>query len=404
MYHYFGFSEGSEVYIRIEKADVNKREILADFVESNNFDALNGFYERRFPIDGPSMLLFKDYRGRKLREGTIYKVRYSVLQTLFNQERIGIVDDSFIIRANVNLEGFEEEVFGKAISHKELERRDPAIYFFNQTGNADQNSLQLVRSGSMYVNVKDIGQGSWNEVVADKKVIIVFDTGTHYNTKAGTLIQLLNGADKVYEDEKPALIISHWDVDHYHFLTAKSDQALSSFKFILCRDMTPSLMSRVMFTRLKRLNKNLIAVSADSRTTTLRETPLFDIYNNGRFVIFNSGNSRNRNKNGISMLIKNSTNSILLPGDQHYGQFHHFVLPVYLSYKHTHNIVVPHHGGHAGSYKYILHSKVRKGEAVVSVGCNSYGHPLLKVLKCLRNDRFKVFRTDILSKDIKVQL
>jgi beta-lactamase superfamily II metal-dependent hydrolase len=404
MYFYFGAREANEIYMRIEAMDNKKHEVLADFVESNNFDALNGFYESSFPLDGPSMLLFKNYKGRVVREGTIYILNYSVLQKLFNEGRINIVDDYFIIRAEINLQGLDEEVFGSSISHNTLERKAPEVYWFSHFGNADINAIQLPKSGATQVIIKDVGQGSWNEIHVNKQIQLVFDSGTHYSTKKNDVKRLLNGSDKIYEQSKPGLIISHWDVDHYHFLDAMSDQAIAAFSFILCRNFTPSLMSRVIFARLRKLNSNLIALSPDTRTTTLKETPLFDIYNNNRFVIFNSGVSRNRNKDGLSLLVRNSVKSILLPGDQHYGQFHHFVLPVFLSYPHIHYIVVPHHGGNAGTYKYSLHSGVTRGEAIISVGSNSYGHPFLKVMKCLTNDSFKVSRTDIHSRDISIQL
>lgn len=310
MYFYFGAAEANEIYMRVEAIDNRKREVLSDFIESNNFDALNGFYGRQFPDDGPSMLLFKNYQGRNLREGTIYVLNYSVLQRLFTEGRITVVEDNFIVRAEIDLKGFDQELFGKPVNHSTLEKRSPGVYFFSHFGNADLNAIQLPTSGAMQVIVKNIGQGSWNEIVVNNTVKLVFDIGTHYSTKRNDVTRLLNGADTAYEQSKPGLIISHWDVDHYHFLKAMSDKAITSFSFILCRNFTPSLMSRAIFARIRNLNSNCIVLPPDTRTTTLRETPLFDIYNNSRFLIFNSGASRNRNKDGLSLLIRNSGKSI----------------------------------------------------------------------------------------------
>jgi len=53
---------------------------------------------------------------------------------------------------------------------------------------------------------------------------------------------------------------------------------------------------------------------------------------------------------------------------------------------------VPHHGGATSLDQFFL--AVRARVAVVSVGPNRYGHPVLAVLQRLAEDGMRVFRTD----------
>jgi beta-lactamase superfamily II metal-dependent hydrolase len=303
----------------------------------------------------------------------------------------------------INLEGIDEDVLGQSISYSQLSNRDFFTYSFYFGGNNTIKGLSLPTSGNTFVNVRDVGQGSWNEVYIDERSHLIFDIGTHYSTKIEKVIQMFGDRNEFYQRNRPGLIISHWDVDHYHFIKAMSDHTIKSLKFILCRAFAPTLTARVILVRL-RGNTNLITVHPQDRNGEKGETPLFSLYNNDRFTIFNSGETRSRNKEGISLLIRNSNNSILLPGDQHYNQFNCFVNLQYLNYRHTHHLVVPHHGGNAGPYKYKLTSKVKKGEAVISVGKNLYGHPFERVIHSLRQESFNVSRTDIRKSDITIHL
>lgn len=398
----WGQNLDSNVYMWIESVDHPGKTVLADFVESNNFADFFGITGRLFAVDGPSMVLFTNYKYKK-KEGAIYPINKLMVERLGNENRITIVENSFIIRAEINLQGIDEDIFGKSISHRSLNSLNPHIYSF-WFGRTHGAPIELPQKGRIEIVVKNIGQGSWSEIKIDGKHQLIFDAGTHYSTKTDQVIAMYGDSDLVYQDDKPGLIISHWDVDHYHFLKAMHDSTIRAFKFILCRDFVPSLMSRVVFSRISRLNPNCIALPADSRKTSIRETPLFDCYDNQRFTIFNSGESRNRNKDGFSLLIRNSIASVLLAGDQHYRQFDLFVVPKYLNYKHVHYMVVPHHGGNAGTFTYSLDPKVRRGKAIISVGRNQYGHPFSKVMKCLNAATFRVYRTDVHEKDIMIQL
>jgi hypothetical protein len=389
-----------EIYMRIEEKDSVNGLVLADFVISEGFTLFNGLLGRNIEVGGPSMILFKKYYTRK-KAGSVYVLNVALLLRII--DRIEFLEDSFIVMLEINLEGIDEEVFGQSISYSQLSKRDLFTYNFSFGGTNTIKGLSLPKSGNTFVKVRDVGQGSWNEVYVDERSRLVFDVGTHYSTKIERAIQMFGDRNDFYRNNRPGLIISHWDVDHYHFIKAMSNNTIKSLKFILCRAFAPTLTARIILVRL-RGNSNLITVHPQHGIGEKGETPLFSLYNNDRFTIFNSGETRSRNKEGISMLIRNSNNSILLPGDQHYNQFNCFVNLQYLNYRHIHHLVVPHHGGNAGPYKYKLTSKVRKGDAVISVGKNSYGHPFEKVIHSLRQDSFNVSRTDIRKSDITIHL
>lgn len=395
-------SPDNEVHIYVESINPNSKTLLGDFIDSNNFSGFFRIVGQDFPIDGPSMILFKNYIYRK-REGSVYSINQMIISRLVQENRINIIYDSLIVRAEVNLEGIEEDIFGSSISHSTLGGRYFSFFYFH-FGSGYKESFELPNSGRTKVTVKDVGQGSWIEIDVDNKKTLIFDAGTHYSTKASTVASIYGNQDLLYQTDCPGLIISHWDVDHYHFLKVMKDETIASFKFILCRDLLPSLTSRVIFSKLDRLNQNCITVKADSRKSKIKETPLFPLYDNNRFTIFNSGNSTSRNKNGLSLLIRNTTKSVLLTGDQHYKQFNQYVLPLYLNYKHSHYLIVPHHGGNAGTYSFNLQQKVKKEDAIISVGKNNYGHPFQSYLKNLRSSAFNIRRTDIVGKDIEIEL
>jgi hypothetical protein len=55
-------------------------------------------------------------------------------------------------------------------------------------------------------------------------------------------------------------------------------------------------------------------------------------------------------------------------------------------------MVVPHHGGKAGEYKYNLIPGVKPKDAIISVG-KKYGHPRLDYVRALKFDCFRVYKT-----------
>ena len=93
------------------------------------------------------------------------------------------------------------------------------------------------------------------------------------------------------------------------------------------------------------------------------------------FNLFNSRKNENRNKESISLVIRNATKSIVLSSDLHYNQISDYIYNVHLNYKHSNFLIVPHHGGKEG--KFVLKiNKANPIEAKIYVGINKKKNPL----------------------------
>ena len=103
------------------------------------------------------------------------------------------------------------------------------------------------------------------------------------------------------------------------------------------------------------------------------------------------------------LTIKTSNNSIILSGDAHYEQISRDILPD-LNFTHKHNLVVPHHGGSAGTYIYNTSKLITLDKAIISVGVNRYGHPVANNVSSLQTSKFQIQRTDKISNDITIPL
>jgi len=120
-------------------------------------------------------------------------------------------------------------------------------------------------------------------------------------------------------------------------------------------------------------------------------------------MIYNAQHHKNRNISGIVISLKTKESSVILSGDCHYEQISVDVLP-HLNFKHKHNLVVPHHGGKAGNYIYNLPKNVTPDNAIISVGPNNYGHPMLNYTRALTIDWSRVQKTQTVNTDIKINL
>ena len=102
----------------------------------------------------------------------------------------------------------------------------------------------------------------------------------------------------------------------------------------------------------------------------------------------------NPNNAGLLMFINGLENCATLPGDANYSSAKEITDDSIQQFKSKggHYLVVPHHGGYAGSAKYTISNVVKKKHAFISFGKgNPYGHPDKKVLDSLSKDFTLVF-------------
>lgn len=391
-------------YVYVEK--VHEDTVLVDFVESGAFES---FLESIGPVSNgktyvdPSMVLVNNYNQKRLQEGVTYSLNIAAIQKIIEDNRINqYQQDSLIIGFQIDLKKDDDELLGKSKSFSEMERSELNL---EQFPNHEIPDIEI--KGDIKVLVRNVGQGSWNEIVINNRTELIFDIGTHYLTKRTDIQGMLKNKEDIFLSDKPGVIISHWDIDHYHYLIGLSDQALKSIRFFCARNYLPTMTSRMIYFKIERLigPTNMYPVEPFPKPgKSLGYAKLEKINPKAQNIIYyNSTLHRNRNQNAICLAIRKANSSIVLPADTHYTQISNCILPD-LGFENDHYLVVPHHGGNAGKFEYNLKKIKSPQSAIVSVGRNSYGHPISEHLQNLRDLGFKVLQTNSLKRDIEVVL
>ncbi|HLX54174.1 MAG TPA: hypothetical protein VKR58_09540, partial [Aquella sp.] len=315
--------------------------------------------------------------------------------------QIRIVEDSLIIGFRIELTPESPLFFGKAKSFNDNER-----FFRNMDDHSSSDNLKIpfMFKPIDKIIVRNIGQGSWNELVSNNKIILAFDFGTSYTTKKNDVRKLIGNREVEYQISYPILILSHWDVDHYHFLLAFSDVTIKSIFIFVYRSAIPNLTSRKALGRFRILNKNaLLAIPCYSPNTIPSFPQKFYFPGISSIIIYNANKSRSKNKSGIALVVRRKKICFIFPGDYDYTQISKYILPD-LNYACQHYLNVPHHGGKAGNFIYDISGKNIPINAVISVGKNPYGHPNQKNIMELKKKGFRVVRTDVMHGDYSINI
>lgn len=403
-YTYYKQKYPEDILVYVEDVDLPNEGVLLDFIdekEYQNFQSITGY---DFQDSQPSMIILTNYRGKKIQENTIYPIKPSTIQAWLDSDSISQQRiSSYLIRYEVGLQGSSSSVFGNAISISDSKETDP-FQFNRYSGGQTLNLDHLLKSGpNVAINIKNVGQGSWNEVKSDLNVKLVFDMGAAMQSSRHYVDSLIASIENDYQLSRPTLIISHWDKDHYHSLLAMSDNLLNRcFKSVICRKSPPNLTSINLLDRLRKAigRDNSFEIPAGFRSD--RKKPVrFERYSSceNQAVLYNAQTHKNRNISGIALVVKTRERSIIIPGDAHYAQLARDILPEF-NYPHKHSLVVPHHGGKAGVFNYSKPNAVKFEKAVISVGENNYGHPRSIYVDALSKSGFNVsqtrFRGDII--------
>lgn len=398
------FSDSILVYIE----EFNKIEgtVIFDFIDSDEHSSFRNLLDENVGSYSPSMVQLNNYKGRTIQENTIYAIRPKTIQSWREQELINDnILNSYLIAYIIDVAKTEENIFNESVT---LSKRFGSFGFRNFRINASEKlNISFDSRGPIAVVVRDVGQGNWNEIRFNDEVKIVYDAGAPMGASRIAVAKITGNRNNVYPASKPILVLSHWDKDHYHSLIGMSDVELkNNFSAFICRDDAPNLTSKILLKRVKNAvgAVNTFEIPADPRVarggpTTFRPLTILT----KQVVLYNSQKHKNRNISGLILTVKTSKGSIVLPGDAHYEQISRDILP-HLNYRHRHNLVVPHHGGKAGKYSYKIPSLATANQAIVSVGANSYGHPLSNYITLLNQSGFRVRLTKIANNDIRIEL
>ena len=349
------------------------------------------------------MVLINNYTQKKVQEGVTYDLNGTTIQKILQDNRITqFQQNSLIIGYQIDLKEEDDVLFGKSKSFSDIER-----FEFNIEQYPNHTIPEVEIKGDIKVLVRNVGQGSWNEIIINNRTELIFDIGTHYLTKQTEIHEMLKDKEDIFLKDKPGVIISHWDIDHYHYLIGLSNEALKSIRFLCARNYLPTMTSRMIYFKIERLIGHMSMYPIEPFPKPDKSpgyAKLQKINPNAQNIIYyNSTLHRNRNQNAICLAIRKVNSSIVLPADTHYSQISNCILPD-LGYENDHYLVVPHHGGNAGKFVYNLKKIKAPQSAIVSVGKNSYGHPISEHLQHLRDIGFKILQTNSLKKDIEVVL
>jgi beta-lactamase superfamily II metal-dependent hydrolase len=382
-----------EILITLEIYNKRDNTLLFDFIDSKHFARFNELLNTGVTdIDNaPSMIYLKNFNNtRRFKDGVYYNINKETLKDFLND--ITVEEDSAIIRYIIDFKNRDIKTFflSSRISSDFLK-------YINNIEGAGRNVLPEIdiQYNKLELIVRNIGQGSWNEFVANDRPEIIFDIGVSHTTKRSEVRKLMSPRDKDYQQSKPIIILSHWDVDHYHMLLEAEDETIKSIKYFIHRSIIPNKKSKDVISRFNRLNPAALIPVIEKSAAPKRSADDLEVYMKiaSSFTIYNGSQNTDRNKGGLLLTYKSAKLAVVCAADFHYSQINDFVLPD-LNYKHNHYLIVPHHGGEAGKIKYIIKDANYK-DAVMSVGNNTYGHPFQTVKDELIKLKFKTidFRT-----------
>lgn len=376
-----------DIIVHIEEYNRIDNIVIFDFYDSNENRTFCELLNIEFNY-GPSLVVIQDYQGKKVMENTFYRISKDVINRWLINESVHLENNSFIIGYTIKNNAFN--VFSESITFN----LGPSFYYSNflwYESSAPEIKL-LKEKGKARILIKNVGQANWNEIQFNNIPRIVYDCGAPTFASKSEVREIIGNKTAEYLAAKPILILSHWDKDHYHALCGMSDEELSAFKAVIYRKFNYTFTSRILLGRFQRLINEEISLPPEEKVKgkvrLIRKSNV-----NNQIVIYNATKHKDRNVSGIVITMKTARSSAVLCGDAHYEQISDDVLPD-LNYKNNHYLIVPHHGGQAGHFKYQIGKKLIPTQAIISVGKNHYNHPTYENIQSLKSLKFNLQRTD----------
>lgn len=327
--------------------------------------------------------------NKRLRSGCYYKLNLALINELqFIQN-----EESLFIGRTYDCErmpwpNFEEEELLQ--SHEPL---DPAELLHNS--NPNELVIQDLSGIDLTLNVRDVNQANWNEVLENDNIKLVYDLGAPLDASKYKVQTIFDARKNILERDKPILIISHWDMDHIHCLRYMDLQTISDcFSKFICIDAMKSLTSDKIYNNVcEALGvENVYCIQPVDRTNGISMHLWKRV---GNISIYNGEKSSNINYCGLCMFVKGMQSSVNFTGDIRLIQAKNIYDQELQQNIETHNhiLIAPHHGG-GNDPKYRIYSGPTT-EVIISVGAyNNYGHPDRSMLSYLRSICNNIYRTD----------
>ena len=409
--------------IYVEKYNWRRGFLLLDVVLQEDCQRFCAHYQRfqGQTLTNPSTLMLLNTKisaTRSIREGQVYRVPHRALYGM--DWHFSSPQDKETILAHVHAASLPANFFENTVAPTEVE--ETCTYSISSTL-TDQTRIQEMlessfspEKGPLSVIVKQVDQGSWNEIRAGDYLTAIFDFGYSIHWSA---TRCKSAVSSLSLQDQPILIISHWDIDHYKLLEAASDDQLRQFNCAILPHTCISATSKRMAQRLESLCPNVIAVPPTPRTS--RSIGMDVLFQGVHYILHVGHNSANINLSGLTLTLWGSRGCVFLCADHSYSQLFQHIKPCFLSISKPFwdkrkllncpplpcHVVVPHHGGRAGAIKAtysLTTSSIQPGLAVISTGPNYYSHPFPWVEAALSGLGLQVARVDTLGRDVSLNL
>lgn len=250
-----------------------------------------------------------------------------------------------------------------------------------RVANVPPSNLDLVvdpsPKGDIELTVVNCGHGNWNEILTTTDRVI-YDVGaSRWFTKA-EVRSVVTGRCISSETRSISVVISHWDVDHYHALLEFEPSELAKLRVVFTPSQVPDTETyRRVFKRLTDHGVVLSALQPAPRSSASKEIALEQCWQKGAFTMFRATPGRSRNQTGIVLGIRGPHEVALLTGDHHYEKVLAAATKMSAYGKQPCVLVTPHHGGLAG--KPVASDWLAFFSSLttpISCGANSHGHPM----------------------------
>lgn len=232
--------------------------------------------------------------------------------------------------------------------------------------------------GSLRLTVANCGQGNWNEV-SNSEFRLIFDTGADRWFCPNEVSRFVR-TRRLHKSRKRTLIlISHWDIDHFHALLRFRPCDLASVYAVIGPSKIPNTATyKKVREMLTSHNIPLYAVPFAARLPGAgRQISLlpYPITARGVVRVFHSTRGASRNQTGVVVTAHGNSKIAVLTGDHHYEKIFAAVAPHCSTAPCL--LVAPHHGGRAGELDAAQwKSTLRISATPISVGNgNPFGHP-----------------------------
>lgn len=241
------------------------------------------------------------------------------------------------------------------------------------------NPISISGSSNAELMVWDVNQGNFNEVKVDDQPYVIFDAGTEVLNVAVPFQPLQHKLTvELQQANVPMFVLSHWHTDHYSLLFAQSNNDLLRIAYYVLPSYVKSLSVFCFIARLQQIGAciNMVVLPFSNPWVKYVINTSLTLYAN-KYVTSSVNNS------GLTLFVQGPTNNAMLPGDGRYKIAEaqtkdSILLPMTASQMHY--LVIPHHGGDAGTVSYVI-PNARSIEGVVSVGANNrHRHPNVAVI------------------------